>query len=392
MKMKKSAMLLALICSLAFTACQNKAVSFVPVSEQDAMLFSDSLYRAFAEPDPGIFREFQDEELLMQRIEKVGPMRLETQQFSELYLADFDLAEAFIDPIQGAVWTYVAINRLRKEGDDYLVQMRVHDDTYFYNYYEFLIKQREDGEVSLLSIGDFYNYVLGEWLSEATYRYGELMYQLDQSPEEKRDGMLIAMNDCSLFFESGDFKEGEAAYNKLPAVFKEAKSVQNARLIGAIGQSPEVYQEAKSSLIKLFPQAQDYLSADIEHALFHKDYPAVRKGVAALQEKLGGNDAYLEWLIGHSYHLNQNYEDALVHFVAANEMEPEFRLPLFARFFCLLDLKLYDDAISILRRMEQEGYGLDDFDLREYPGFLESDALTNWMDASDAVATGKEEM
>lgn len=379
------------LCLLVMAGCQSEQVVYQPLSEQDALLFSDTLLTAFRDPAPELLDKFQDPELLLQRIRRGPELSAKEKEFCDLYASTWVLSESFFNYELGLFWEYAHLNRIRFQGEDCWVQLRVHKAPQGFTYLDFFLKKRK-GNAGAVSVGDYYDLVMGEWLSDGTRRYAALLEYLDQFSEEKRESWLIALNDCSLFYESGEFAEAEKVYRSLTPELQALKTIQNSRLNGAAEQSPQVYEKVKSEFRKHFPEDTDPLLTDLSFFLVQENYPAARQSVDQLREFLGGNDAWLECQLGNAFQMEGAVDSAYAHYHRAYEMEPEFDLAVYARFFALVELGRYQEAVAMLDELDDLGFGLAELGLERYPEFLNSEALSEWIEASSVAGMPEQQL
>ncbi len=378
------------LCTLVLVSCSPSDTIYSPLTRSEILMFSDSIKEAIQAYDGAFFLHHQDNRRLGERIQTMTTIDSEELEKVNELLKYYSMADGVLvgDPREGSDWNYVEINRIRELDGQLLVQIRVHDIEFTFDYYEFLVERRKYKRSESLVISDYYSYNSGQWASEGIGEMAKFLYHAS------KDGTLHAeygraKDQVTADYRRGNFSLGERGFRDLPEDEKKDRILNRVRLQLALQEEDSVYQQILQEYKNFFPGDMSVFGLCIEHDYKRKDYSSILQYIRDYEVVLGGGDAYTYWMQGDiMVYLNQ-LDSAAYYLDRSTEMEPLFDPPLISRFYLYLDQKDYAGAFKTFSRLESLGYKLDNLDLEEYTDFLNSVEFGSMVEGSDPMPFGK---
>jgi tetratricopeptide (TPR) repeat protein len=254
------------------------------------------------------------------------------------------------------------------------------------NYHEYLLA---DAEAENLTASDIYVYMLGNWLTE-TFREGyiAMMVEQDRSLVDKllrgrshlvEDQRVIAA--AGRHIAAGRNKTARELIASLPADVQTRKNVMLLK-IQATADDDDAYAAALEEFGKLYAKDPAWLLVGIDAYLLRGKHDRSIELLGALQERVGGSDGYLGYLIGSTRLLQGDHAKARAAFESAIKMEPTET----SAYYALIDVGLAEkDFSAVARDMDRVEKALDvEFSgLEEIEGFeefVQSEAYQAWLE------------
>ena len=346
-------------------------------------MFSDSLREAVQTYDGNFFIRHQDNTRMLQRTGELAGIEGEELEKAKEVMEYFSLPEGILlgRPSEGTHWSYVEINRVRERDGKLLVQLRVHDEEFTFDYLEFLVERRRYKTVESLVISDYYSYNSGQWVSEGIGEMASfLQYTKEDSLGQAEYGR--AKDQIASDYQRGNFSLGEKGYAALPPEEKKDRLLNRVRLQVASEQEDSIYKAVLAEYEAMYPGDMSIFGLQVEYAYGNKDYNAILERIRHYESLLGGGDAYTYWMQGDVMVYMEQSDSAFHYLDKSIALEPQFDPPLISRFYLQLDLKDYAGALKTFKNLEGLGYKLDNLDLKEYPDFLNSVEFADWAEGS----------
>ncbi len=388
--LKEKVLAFSVICLLVFSSCSPPDTFYIPLTESETLMFSDSLREAIQTYDGNFFLRHQDTRRLEERIQSLLTIDdAELDKANEL-LEYYSMADGVLvgNPGDDTDWKYVEINRIRERDGNLLVQIRVHDKEFTFDYYEFLVERRKYKSQESLVISDYFSYNSGQWVSEGIGEMAKFLYHTSEDSSGQAE-YGRAKDQVAADYQRGNFSLGERGFSELPEAEKQDRILNRVRLQLALMEDDTVYQRVLKEYRGFFPGDMSIFGLCIEHDYVKKDYSSILSHIRDYEVALGGGDAYTNWMQGDiMVYLNQP-DSAAYYLNLSIEAEPFFDPPLISKFYLYLDQKDYAGALETFAKLEKLGYQLENLDLAEYPGFLNSEEFGSLVEASDPMPVGK---
>lgn len=383
--------LLSTLAVLVFGSCSPPDTFYTPLTESETLMFSDSLRDAIQLYDGNFFLNHQDKSRLEERIELLTEMEGEELDKVDELIEFFSLPDGILmgEPQEGTHWNYCEINRIREKDGNLLVQIRVHDKSFTFDYYEFLVERRKYRHTESLVISDYYSYNAGQWLSESIADMAQfLTHTIEDSSGQAEYGR--AKDQVAADFQRGNFSLGERGYQQLSDEARKDKLLNRVRLQTAAIEGDSIYVKVLDEYRSLFPGDMSIFGLCVEHDYAQKDYHSILQNIRNYETALGGGDAYTYWMQGDVMVYLEQVDSAAYFLDKSSSSEPLFDPPLISRFYLQLDLVDYSGALKTFGKLEKLGYRLENLDLKDYPEFLNSKDFAEWAATSDPMPTGKQ--
>ncbi|MCA9797003.1 MAG: hypothetical protein KC910_34570, partial [Candidatus Eremiobacteraeota bacterium] len=184
-------------------------------------------------------------------------------------------------------------------------------------------------------IVDLYVFRSGAWQADTARQL--LGVLADDSFEQRR--MREILEQFYRLLQERRFEDVVQAYNQLPAQLREQKPVLIAYVTSASTLDPEVHQKAVERFASLFPDDPAVALLRYDEALARGRGEEALAAVESLQQQLGFEDAYLDYLRAECASLRQQPEVARTYLEKCVASEPD------TEFF----------HWALLERLEREG-------------------------------------
>lgn len=372
-------------------SCSPPDTFYIPLTESETLMFSDSLKEAIQIYDGNFFIRHQDTKRLQERMESLTGIEGGELEKAEELLEFFSMPDGILvgRPSEGTHWNYVEINRVRERDGKLLVQIRVHDKEFTFDYYEFLVERRKYKSRESLVISDYYSYNSGQWVSEGIGEMAKFLYHTSEDSLGQAE-YGRARDQVAADYQRGNFSLGERGFAGLPEEERKDRMLNRVRLQTALNEDSSTYQRVLQEYKSFFPGDMSIFGLCIEHDYESKDYSSILENIRAYEQVLGGSDAYTNWMQGDIMVYLDRPDSAAYYLGRSIEAEPQFDPPLISQFYLQLELKDYPSAIKTFGKLEGLGYKLDNLDLTEYPDFLNSTEFGTIAETSDPMPVGKQ--
>ncbi len=365
-----------------FWNCARYTPEYVPLTLDEARIFSDSIASAIEAYDARFFFEHEDKARTIERLDvwMTDSTVIREEEEARSYLAQLAFATFALegDPELKTGWVYARPNGLELTPDsNYVIQVRVHDPEFEVNYYKFLVERRNADPRDRYILTDMYSYNLGMWVSELVYH----QYQASQYFEAITAPMdsLTLLDSLYLYVQQNDFVSADSMFHVIPPEGRELLIPNKIYLDIAGNVSEQHYEAALDMFEERFPQDPDLLRRRIQWTYFSKNFDAFHVYVDTLEERLGGADSYTLWAHGDAYQLAGKADTARNFFQEAADKEPQFLLPFLSLFYNALERQDYSGAIAQLDDLDKRfGVKLGMLEVDAYPAFLNSKELEEW--------------
>lgn len=396
-------MLLKLRLALAFTVatfligCGGGGIEYTPLTESETLMFSDSIKEAIDYYDLQFFLGHQDKNRLRQRVESWGEEARVKGSLAGIFLDQFDLSDGVLlgDPSQGTHWTYVFQNRIFTNHDpdsSSLVQIRVHDVEFGYEYFTFLVESRKSSRGAKAIIADYFLFTSGEWVSETAYEMAALEAAIMKLPEAEQSRVNESLEKAVFLIETGEYHRAESLLTSLPEPILQRKNPARMWLEATMFNGERSFNAALDHYRTNFPNDLTIHRVTFERASGLGRYQAAHAHLDEAEETLGGTDAYMQNIRAALWAMMEIPDSATACLERAIQLEPDYPESYLSLFYHFLSQKNHEGAIRLLGSLKNFGYDLEKLSLEKYPDFLNSEYFQAFVAASESFPGDKEEV
>ena len=280
--------------------------------------------------------------------------------------------------------TYTFLRRVQR-GAATRILFRLALQTPGANYHEITVYRGPEGIKGV----DFFVLLSGEDLSESLRGYA-LMAMAAEGKEageftnfgQEIKNSLSVIREFSAAAQQSDSRPKEflAAYQKLPEVIQNKKSVLVVRMAMARQLGTDEFLATIDAIRKLYPNDPCFDMISLDGFVIRMQYDDAHKALARIDSYLGG-DSWLDWKQGTLYLQEDKIPDALLAAQRALEKDPKFLDAWWLRLDVSAKQGDFPETARLIRQIQKE-FAIPIPDLATYPlysDFVKSSDYQKWI-------------